>query len=48
MTANLHGHQKAFPLDIRKAEVNAARITLRVTVSEDVIHLRCDAIDESL
>ena len=48
MTANLHGHQKAFPFDVRKAEVNAARIALRVTVSEDVIHLRCDAVDESL
>ena len=48
MMTNLHSHQETFPFDIGETQVHASREAVGVAVSEYVVDLGGDPIDEPL
>lgn len=44
--ANLECHEQTFTLNIREAQVNTTRVSVRVTIAHDVFHFVVDALDQ--
>lgn len=42
----LECHEQTFSLDVGEAEVDTARVSVDVTVADDVLHLGCESLDQ--
>ena len=48
ITAYLERHEQTLTLDIGEAEVDTAGVTMSVTVADDMLDTRADALDETV
>jgi hypothetical protein len=44
----LQSHQETFAFNIRKAKIDAARVTVDIPIPDNVLHLRVDATNETI
>lgn len=44
----LQSHEQAFAFHVRKAEIDTARVAVRIAVPDDVLDFGIDLVDESV